>query len=272
LGVVVPCYRQQKYLARTLAAIEAALEGREWRGAIVLAAAGGGPMPPLGHRWQLIAPPVARPLTPGASRMLGLAAIEAAWVLFVDADVEVDAAWVAEALGVIERQPSLAGIWGRVEEWFATDDRITPGSKDMFQVGDTERAVEYMTTPVFYRRAALLDAGGYDPRLRSEEDFELGLRFGQLGHRLISLGRLAGRHWSAPRPSFGELTRRWSSGLCFGSGQVLRLYAGRPGFYRLLRRQSLYLATLAMWALGLPAAAFAVAGFGGVWLARWSIL
>ena len=272
LAVVVPCYRQQRYLPRTIHALERALDGHDWSAALVLAAPGGGPLPPLGHRWRVIAPPVARPLTPGASRMLGLAAVDATWVLFVDADLEVDAAWVAEALEVAERNPSLGGIWGRVEEWFVTDDRITPGVKDMFGVGDRERPVEYITTPALYRRAALLEAGGYDPRLRSEEDFELGLRFARLRHELRSLGRLAGKHWSAPRPSFDELTRRWSAGLCFGSGQVLRLYAGRPGFLRLLRRQALYLATLAMWALGLPALALALAGAGTEWLARWSLL
>lgn len=272
LAVVVPCYRQQKHLPRTLAAVERALEGREWRGAIVLAAAGGGAMPPVGPRWQVIPPPAGRALTPGASRMLGLAATEAPWVLFVDADVEVDAAWVAEALGVAERPGAVAGLWGRVEEWYETEDQVTPGVRDMFQVGDSERPVEFITTPALYRRAALIAAGGYDPRLRSEEDFELGLRFARLGLELRSLGRLAGKHWSAPRPSFGELARRWRSGLCFGAGQALRLYRGRPGFFRLLRRQALYVATLAMWALGLLALLVALAGGGTAWLTRWTVL
>ena len=96
-------------------------------------------------------------------------------------------------------------------------------------------------------------------RLSSEEDFELGMRLRRAGYGLRSLGRVAGRHWSGPRPSFGELARRWRSGLCFGQGQVLRIYAGRPGFGLLLRRQWLYLATLGLWALDLAAL--------GTWLA-----
>jgi hypothetical protein len=129
--------------------------------------------------------------------------------------------------------------------------------------------VDYLATLAFYRREALLQAGGYDTRLSSEEDFELGLRLRGLGFELRSLALLAARHWSAPRPSFGELGRRWRTGLCFGQGQVLRLYAGRPGFAALLRRQALYLATLAMWLLGLAALVLALAGAGARPLLAW---
>jgi hypothetical protein len=84
------------------------------------------------------------------------------------------------------------------------------------------------------------------------------LRFGWAGWEIRALGRLAGRHWSAPRPSFPELERRWRTGLCLGRGQVLRLYLGRRGFVRLLRHQTLYIATMGMWALGVAAGAAAL--------------
>jgi len=262
LGVVIPCYRQERYLARTLAALESALAGRTWRGALVLAAGAStaGALPPLSEHWQLIAPPVGHPLTPGGARMLGFAASGGDWVLFVDADVEVDREWVEAALATAGRNWELGGIWGRLEEWFEEPNgRQRPGSPDMYRVGGEERATDYMATLACYRRDALLEAGGYDTRLSSEEDFELGLRFRRLGRELRSLGLRAGRHWSAPRPSFAELARRWRTGLCFGQGQVLRLYLGRPGFGALLRRQVLYLATLALWGLGLVAAGLAIA-------------
>jgi glycosyltransferase involved in cell wall biosynthesis len=274
LGVVIPCYRQERYLARTLAAIESALAGRTWRGALVMAAGGaaggaavgaaGGSttaaLPPLSPHWQLIAPPVEHPLTPGGARMLGFAACGGTWVLFVDADVEVDREWVEAALATAGRHPDIGGLWGRLEEWFEEPSgRERPGSPDMYRVGGHERATDYMATLAFYRRDALLEAGGYDTRLSNEEDFELGLRFRRLGRELRSLGMRAGRHWSAPRPSFAELARRWRTGLCFGQGQVLRLYLGRPGFGVLLRRQALYLATLALWGLGLAAVGIALA-------------
>ena len=253
--MVVPCARQERWLPRTVAAIERALEGREWRGALVVAAPGDSGGPALSDRWQVIAPPGSgrAPLTPGAARMRGFAACGGDWVLFVDADVEVEAGWVEAALAAASdagRNERLAGLWGRLEEWFEEAAGVRPGAPDLYRIGGAEREVDYLATLALYRREALAQAGGYDARLHSEEDFELGLRLKRSGWRMRSLGRLAGRHWSAPRPSFAELYRRWRTGLCFGQGEVLRLYLGRPGFGALLKRQWLYLGALAMWTLG----------------------
>ena len=262
IGVVVPCYRQEAFLPRTLAALERALEGRDWQGALVLSAAPAAPLPVLSPRWRAVGPPAAgaAALTPGGARMLGCAACDGDWVLFVDADVEVERAWLDAAVEAAARaaEGPLAGLWGRLEEWFTGPAGERPGRSDLYGVGGEERAVDYLATLAFYRRAALLAVGGYDARLSSEEDFELGLRLRWGGRELRSLGTLAGRHWSAPRPSFAELARRWRSGLCFGQGQVLRIYAGRRGFGVLLRRQRLYLAALGLWGLGLAALAAAL--------------
>ena len=46
LGVVIPCYRQERFLGRTLAALERSLAGRDWLGVLVLAASdGSAPLP-----------------------------------------------------------------------------------------------------------------------------------------------------------------------------------------------------------------------------------
>lgn len=274
IAVVIPCHRQERFLPRTLAGLEEALAGRAWEGVLVLASPDHAALPALPDRWTVLAPPVARPLTPGAARMLGCGATRAPWVLFVDADVAVERAWVDAALARAAAGPlQLAGLGGRLEEWFvdaAGAERA--GARDMYKFGDGDRSVDYLATLAMYRRDALIAAGGYDGRLTSEEDFELGLRMRRAGFALESLGALAGRHWSAPRPSFGELSRRWRTGLCFGQGQVLRLYLGRPGFGMLLRRQQLYVATLVLWLLGVVAAAVALAS-GHTWPAAvWGLV
>lgn len=255
LGVVIPCYRQERFLPRTVRALQAALAGREWRGAIVLAAPDeSSALAELGPRWHVVRPRVERPLTPGAARMLGFASCGGTWVMFVDADVEVDAAWVDRALAATGEESRLAGLWGRLEEWFEDRGRERAGRRDLYGVGDADHDSDYLATLALYRRDALEEVGGYDPRLQSEEDFELGMRLRRNGFVLRSLAPRAAKHWSAPRPSFGEIGRRWRTGLCFGQGQVLRLYLGRTGFGTLLRRQALYIAVLALWVAGAAAA------------------
>ncbi len=257
LGVVIPCYRQERFLPRTIAALEAGLMGRDWRGVLVLSAPDGDvARAPLGPHWQVVrasGAPGTRPLTPGAARNAGFAACGGDWVLFVDADVELERAWLERAAGEIARATSeatLAGLWGRIEEWFVEGERERPGVRDLYRVGDGDAESAYTATLSLYRRDALARVGGYDARLNSEEDFELGLRLRAAGFRLRTLAPFAARHWSAPRPSFGEYGRRWRTGLCFGPGQALRYYAGRPGFGALLRRNAHYFAVLALWLAG----------------------
>jgi glycosyltransferase involved in cell wall biosynthesis len=280
LGVVIPCYRQERFLGRTLAALERALAGRDWLGVLVLAAADGGTaLPERSAHWRVLRAeggPGGRPLTPGAARNAGFATCGGAWVLFVDADVEVEAAWVERAWRVAATDATAAGLWGRIEEWFEDAGRERAGSHDLYRVGDGDAEASYTATLSFYRRDALTHVGGYDARLQSEEDFELGLRFSQSGLPLRTLAPLAAKHWSAPRPSFAEVGRRWRTGLCFGPGQALRLYAGRPGFVALVRRNAHYFATLALWLAAPVALAVggvrALAAWALVWLALFVLL
>ena len=279
IGVVVSCYRQERFLPRTIAAIERALEGRDWQGVLELAVPSAQPLPALSARWRVVCAFDAstgrpgRPLTPGGGRMLGFAESGGEWVLFADSDLEIDAGWMRAAIETAEREPALAAIFGRLEEWFLEGDAERPGNlRDMYRTGDSDRAVDYLAALAFYRRSALEAAGGYDARLHSDEDFELGLRFRQLGFEMRSLGRLAARHWSAPRPSFAELGRRWDTGICFGTGEVLRLYLGRPGFGALVARQRLYFAALGMWALGVAAAIASLASADARPFAAWLVV
>ena len=61
LGVVIPCYRQERFLPRTIASLEAALAGRDWRGVLVLSAPDGDEVrAPLGSHWPLSCLPCQR--------------------------------------------------------------------------------------------------------------------------------------------------------------------------------------------------------------------
>jgi hypothetical protein len=253
LGVVIPCHRQERELPRTLAALETALARYEWNGALVLARRSdpGAPPPTVSPRWRVLSPPRDLAATPGGARMLGFAAVSGEWVLFVDADTEVDADWVAAALAVAGTDVRVAGYGGRIAERVTDGARHWAGDPDLNRVGDHEHDVLLLTTPALYRRDALLGVGGYDTRLGAEEDFELGLRLRTAGWRLVALAGLAACHWNAPRPSLAEVRRRWAFGLTLGPGEALRVYFGRRGFGALLTRQRLPLAMLGWWLAGL---------------------
>lgn len=278
IGVVVSCYRQGRFLARTVSAVERALEGREWHGVLEFAAPSDLAPPGRSDRWTIVASYDAstgqprRPLTPGAGRMAGLAACPGEWVLFVDSDVEVDPGWMRAAIARAEREPGLAGLGGRIEEWFVDGNSERLARPDLLRAGPAERPTDYLAALAFYRRDALLAAGGYDVRLNSDEDFELGMRMRWRGFEMRSLGMLAARHWSEPRPSFAELSRRWGTGICFGTGQALRIYFGRRGFGTLLKRQRLYVAALGMWSLGVLALAASLAARDPRPLAAWALV
>ncbi len=278
IGVVVSCYRQERFLARTVTAIETAFAGLDWQGVLELALPSSEPLPALSDRWRVLSAfdpatrQPGRPLTPGAGRMLGFAACGGEWVLFADSDVEVEPAWVRAAIALATREPALAAVFGRIEEWFVDGGHERPGAPDMYRTGDTDRPVDYLAAVAFYRRSALVAAGGYDERLNSDEDFELGLRLRHLGLAIRSLGMLAARHWSAPRPNVRELVRRWRTGICFGQGQALRLYLGRRGFGALLKRQWLFVASLGMWTLGVAAMVAAALVGEPRWVALWALV
>jgi hypothetical protein len=113
IGVVVSCYRQERFLARTLSAVERALEGEDWQGVLELAVPSDEPLHALTAHGQAISAfdpttrKPGRPLTPGAGRMLGFAACGGDWVLFMDSDVELDSRWMRAAIAAGPLSPTL---------------------------------------------------------------------------------------------------------------------------------------------------------------------
>ena len=139
--------------------------------------------------------------------------------------------WMAEARAVAARRTrtrrAVGATRGVVRGRRRRAARATPtctGSATASAQSTTWRRL------AFYRRDALATAGGYDPRLNSEEDFELGLRCARLGLELRSLGRAR----RAPLERAAAELRRAGAALAHRAvlrqGQVLRLYIGRPGF------------------------------------------
>ena len=272
---VIAAYGCGEHLERTLAAWERSREGAGIAAETAVMLPAGDPAltlvaraaPGLGVRvLEVTAGEVA---TPGANRNRGAAGAQTEFLLFLDGDVELDAGFVARAIAYLESRPEVGGFGGRIEERHWRDGAAVGGVTDLFGVG-AGGEVPYLAPVWLCRRLAFEEAGRFDPRLPSEEDFELGLRLRARGWRLHAGPDAAGTHHCPARPNLAELRRRWGNGMYTGQGLALRYAWGTPRFVPLLARQKLCLAALAGLAAGAAAGLAALAGHAWpltLWLA-----
>jgi len=247
LRAVVPAFGAPERLLATVEALERA--GREHGLEIVVVARAGDPVAAaLGGRALVLVPGPGVPNTPGAHRNLGAASASAPFLLFADADVTVEPAFVAHALARLEIVPVLAAVGGRIHERQWRGGQLVREIPDLHKSG-SGGDVEMVAAAWIARREAFDAVGRFDPRLPAEEDVELCMRLRDRGGRVIALDERAAYHDCAPRPSFAEIRRRFGRGLFSGQGLLLRYSWGTPQFPRHLARQRLFLAAFA-YALG----------------------
>lgn len=128
---------------------------------------------------------------PSAGRFAGSNAASGEFVLFLDADTHIYQDFLPAALEHFQKNPELAGVNGQIDD---TDESgvFFDGVEDRFE---TITEVEWLRGPAcFYRRAALLAAGTFNPNLIVEEEAELGLRLLKNNWRLNLLPIKMARH------------------------------------------------------------------------------
>jgi GT2 family glycosyltransferase len=109
-----------------------------------------------------------------AARNAGIRATAAGVIFFTDADCAPQRRWLEEGLDAL-RDPSLAGVEGTTYYEAPTPTTIRDSNTHQFGPGG------YMTCNIAYRREALDEAGGFDPRFRcGHEDRELAFRVRRL--------------------------------------------------------------------------------------------
>jgi SAM-dependent methyltransferase len=196
-----------------------------------------------------------------AARNTGLRAARSPFVLFLDADDLLTPPAVAAGLACLDRHPEAAFVYGAHRRIDAEGNPLGGRRYDPV-TGDSLAALLRgnpiaMHATVLYRRAALVDSGGFDERLPLCEDYDVYLRLAR-SHPLAShpvetaLYRWHGQNMSTrsrtmlravlavhrahrpDAPENSELTRAWRTGRRSWRGyyaqEVLRgaLSAGRP--------------------------------------------
>ena len=146
----------------------------------------------------------------GALRNHGAGAARGEILAFVDADHEIDAAWIAGAVETLRSEdvgatgalcePPAPGTW--VQRAYDQLRRRPPGIRRVPWLGSGNLAV---------RTSVFRDVGGFDERLRACEDVDLCRRIRQRGGAIVSDSRLRSVHHGDPSTLgalfWGELWR-----------------------------------------------------------------
>lgn len=120
-------------------------------------------------------------LSASAGRHVGTDFASSEFILFVDADTIVHRGFLTRALAEFASDAKLAGVCGHLDD-------ANEGHDELLVFEDrsaTATNVEWMRGGCcFYRRAAILEVGSFNPYLLAEEEAEIGIRLTRAGWKL----------------------------------------------------------------------------------------
>jgi glycosyltransferase involved in cell wall biosynthesis len=187
----------------------------------------------------------------GSGVQLGYQYARGEFVYVLDGDMEVQPAFVAQALAKLESEPQIAGIAGLVEDNevrnYFDRDRV---KNKRYVVADD---VNWLAGGGIYRRKAIQDVGGYaaNRNLKGFEEAELGMRLRNGGWRLTRLPIVSVRHTGHAASTFEMIGRAWRSERATAGGVLLKLAFGQPWFRGCLRMFLHLFGTMLYWIVGL---------------------
>lgn len=164
----------------------------------------------------------------GVGAQLGFQHSRGDYLYILDGDMVLHADFISDALAVMEADPSIAGVGGRMKENnFANYEfeARAQRAEQHYTPGDTR----CLNGGGLYRRTAIAKAGYLTNRnLHAYEEFELAARLRSLGYRLVRLDAVATDHFSHKLPEYALLQKRWKSGYIMGLGELIRGAVGKP--------------------------------------------
>jgi glycosyltransferase involved in cell wall biosynthesis len=197
----------------------------------------------------------------GLGVQLGYQYSRGRFICLIDGDMRLHRQFLAAALRFLQDNQDCAAVGGMIVEREADNleyvkratardaDRL-PGIVDQLDCGGV------------YRRAAIVTVGHFgDRNLHSREELELGARLRAQGWKLARIDVPAIDHYGHAGNAYALLLYRWTTGLAFGTSEVLRASFGRNSFWlalRKMRRELCLLAAMHVWWLALIAAPFLV--------------
>ena len=200
LSIVTPAYNAQATLARMFASV-ARQSRRDWEHIIVVD--GATDASEAVARDQAAADPRIRVMVQAnagaaAARNTGLAAAVGDYVLFLDADDTIEPGHFARMLRPLEQDRADVVCCGYVRrsttgvrtEVYPAPKRVGHGPFRAL-VAEPPTAIHGVVS----RRAILVEVGGFDPDLRTNEDWDLWLRVARAGSRFVPERRALASYW-----------------------------------------------------------------------------
>lgn len=173
----------------------------------------------------------------GAAVQLGYQFSAGEYIYVLDGDMELQIGFIRKALAVLEAEPDVAGVGGKI-----IDTRIrTPADARRAQtVGRLSERIEVddLGGGGLYRREAIETVGYIAHRwLPAYEEAELGFRLRAAGWRLVRLPVAAVAHTGHYESSWGMVRRLWRNRRAHAAGMFLRSAYGKTWWWRTVQNQ-----------------------------------
>lgn len=202
----------------------------------------------------------------GIGAELGFRIAQGQYLYILDADMEFESGFLADAVRALDEKPEVAGVAGLIKEMHVENAEFRGRAANHachLQAGDVDR----LNGGGLFRRSAIESFGYLTNRnLHAFEEFELAVRLRSVGWRLVRLNRVAVRHYGHTEESFRLLARRWRQRYAWGAGELLREVWHTPSLKLVLRGIPLYrqMAAVMLWWGSSFVAAILAAAYGPV--------
>ena len=192
--------------------------------------------------------------TPGLGRLIGTQLAKGKLIFFIDGDKVLTSGWLKEALSIINKSETIAGVTGNIEEgvWDRDGDfqllRVLNYFNDKYQNGLA--IVSSMSGTGLLKKSALETASGYDPFMPSCEDTDLFLRIEKNKSVIAWIPNIMCRH-TTDTYNMPEIIGKIFSGYYLGLGYYLRKALENKTFWKSLSPKALPLSYVTWLLLGI---------------------
>jgi GT2 family glycosyltransferase len=210
----------------------------------------------------------------GVGPQLGYQHSKGEYVYILDGDMALDSTFIAQAVQLLDRDPTVAGVGGYVREMrIANLEFEARARRQHRRLAKETSDVEALSGGGLYRRAAIDEVGYFSDRnLHSFEEYDLGARLRARDWRLVRIKSHAADHYSYAMKTTRLLLSRIRSGYILGVGELLRS-AVAGGYLKnaLFELQALRVA-IGVWIYWMAALSIVSYAPSGRWTAALSLL